>query len=382
MKDRPRSTRARPGPAQWALLAASVLLTGLAIEGVLRFSAMLEHRRHLRALAGIGTVELVPETGSTKLGHIIRRSEHPRLIYELKPNLDVRFISQSVRTNGDGMRSPAITTQKPAGTVRVLGLGDSLMFGWGVGADECYLRVMEEKLRFRYPEVAWQVVNCGVPGYNTAMEVEQLIRRGLEFDPDVVMIEFVGNDLDLPNFIWLRTDYLSLRRSLLMEVFRKPQRGSGPEGQTELVEAPLAANGKRYARGRLRTPARYRSMVGVGAYRSALRELARLGREHGFATAVVSLHRAPGYVLDAASENWFPVVDADRGIRTYLEEHDLKTYYPSPLTIGPRDPHPSPITHRIQATAYLEGLEEAGIIKTLVDSVKESRRTSVQGENH
>jgi hypothetical protein len=369
-----------PRWARWTLLISSTLLTLLTVETGLRFAAHLEHTRHRRALAGLGTVELAPEPGSTKLGHLIRRSEHPRLIYELKPGLDVTYIGKRVMTNSRGLRSPEIPLDKPSGTIRILGLGDSLMFGWGVSESECYLRLIESKLNARYPEVDWQVINGGIPGYNTAMEVEFLLRRGLELEPDAVVIEFVGNDLDLPNFIWLRTDYLSPRRLLLLELLGEQGHHSERDAPTELIAAPLALNGRHYARGLLETPSRYRSMVGVGAYRAALVELAHLGREHDFATLVVSLHRVPTFVRRAAAANRFPIAEAAEGIRAYLDENGHRQYYPSPLTIGPRDPHPSAIAHRIQADAYLEGLERSGILRQLVASASRTRGSRAQGD--
>ncbi len=341
-------------------------MTCFVIEAVLRIGAYLEHRRNREALRSLDTVELAPEPGDTKLGHIIRRSEFPHLVYELRPNLDVVFINQPLHTNSDGMRSPPVSTSKPPGTVRILGLGDSVMFGWGVRSEQSYLRVMEERLRRRYPQVQWQVICGAVPGYNTAMEVEFLVRRGLRFQPDLVLIDFVGNDLDLPNFIWLRADYLSFRRSLLFELLRGPGRSSASDAEVQLVEAPLAATRDRYARRLYRVPLRYAGLVGPRAYRMAMGRLRRIGDQHGFQIAIVSHRRVPSIVAEMGEELSIPVIEADRAIAEYMAAHGVVTYHPSPLTLGPRDPHPSALSHRLQADAYLDGLGGLGFTQHLI----------------
>ena len=65
------------------------------------------------------------------------------MVYELKPGLDGRFQDQPLKTNSHGMRDREYPREKPDGVVRIAGLGDSVMFGWGVGQGEAYLDVLE-----------------------------------------------------------------------------------------------------------------------------------------------------------------------------------------------------------------------------------------------
>jgi hypothetical protein len=75
---------------------------------------------------------------------MLRPSPNRRLVYELKPGLDVRMVAPTfrdrpvaVRTSADGFRDEPCPVAKAPGTYRVVGLGDSLMFGWGVlGPDD------------------------------------------------------------------------------------------------------------------------------------------------------------------------------------------------------------------------------------------------------
>jgi hypothetical protein len=51
-----------------------------------------------------------------------------------------------------------------------------------------------------YPKQV-EVINFSVPGYNTAIESELIKQKVIHYNPDLIIIGFVGNDLDLPDFI-------------------------------------------------------------------------------------------------------------------------------------------------------------------------------------
>jgi hypothetical protein len=54
-----------------------------------------------------------------------------------------------------------------------------------------------------------------VPGYNTTMEVETFIKKGTIYKPDLVIIGFVGNDLDMPYFIAKKEGVIFSKKSFL-----------------------------------------------------------------------------------------------------------------------------------------------------------------------
>ncbi|HEX5054533.1 MAG TPA: hypothetical protein VFZ65_22335, partial [Planctomycetota bacterium] len=65
-----------------------------------------------------------------RLGHLIRAARNPDIIFELVPGLDVEFQGVRVVTNADGFRGPRRSREKPANGYRIVGLGDSVLFGW------------------------------------------------------------------------------------------------------------------------------------------------------------------------------------------------------------------------------------------------------------
>ena len=125
-----------------------------------------------------------------------------RIIYELEPNRTARFRGQVVTMNSFGMRSPEIPLEKPEKTKRVVVLGDSYAFGWGVKQDEMFSRWLEAELVKTAPE-GWnvQVLNFGVPGYATFQEVAAFFDKAVKFSPDAVLVYFIKNDFGLPFFI-------------------------------------------------------------------------------------------------------------------------------------------------------------------------------------
>ena len=184
--------------------------------------------------------------------------------------------------NADGFRDRDYAKAKPPGVRRIVGIGDSYMFGWGVRTGKDYLSVLEERLAPRCPDARWEVLNMAVPGYNTAMEVETLRARGLAYEPDVVVVGFV------------------LERRRPPEL--RPHAGRVPLAPPPLParlrpRAPRADGARRTRRGGptaplfesdpSRAPEAYRDLVGWGAFEAALDDLAALARAHGFRSLFV-----------------------------------------------------------------------------------------------
>jgi lysophospholipase L1-like esterase len=117
-------------------------------------------------------------------------SDDPVLLYEPKPGAgDV---------NAFGARDFPFDPAKPAGTFRIVVLGDSIGFGYcndgeALAIADTFPKVLERALRARIgPNV--QVVNLSVSGYDTLQEAEMLARKGLALDPDLVLIAYCLND--------------------------------------------------------------------------------------------------------------------------------------------------------------------------------------------
>jgi len=96
-----------------------------------------------------------------------------------------------VRINSRGFRDREYDWDSPRG-FRILGLGDSFTFGYGVSDEETYLSRLEAALQDRPVEV----VNAGVAGMGPENEARLLAADGPGLRPDLVLVGFfVGNDL-------------------------------------------------------------------------------------------------------------------------------------------------------------------------------------------
>src|SRR5262249_1399115 len=123
------------------------------------------------------------------LRQMIRHSNNPRIIYELIPDLSVQFMNKQVTTNSQGFRGSEHNISKGNQIIRIIGLGDSSMFGWGVTDEECFLFILQKYLnQSRSFNIEWEIINTAVPGYNAVMEVETLKEKGLHYKPDIVIV--------------------------------------------------------------------------------------------------------------------------------------------------------------------------------------------------
>lgn len=101
-----------------------------------------------------------------------------------------------VSVNSLGYRQPEFDAHKGS-QLRILVIGDSFTFGYGVEEPEGYVRVLERELNARVPERDIEAINTGVPAWWTDAYYLFLKTRGVALEPDVVLLGlFMGNDID------------------------------------------------------------------------------------------------------------------------------------------------------------------------------------------
>ena len=115
----------------------------------------------------------------------------------LFPEEIVRDVGRSevpIRTNSLGLRSAEVMPDKPAGVLRVLALGDSVTFGWGLRGEDAYPSQLASLLATLRPSLGAEVINAGVSGYGTWQQLLWLQGQGLDLQPDVVVLQAHLND--------------------------------------------------------------------------------------------------------------------------------------------------------------------------------------------
>ncbi|THJ19442.1 MAG: hypothetical protein CAF45_016265 [Nitrospira sp. CG24E] len=106
----------------------------------------------------------------------------------LRPTLQVfhEGFGTHVQTNSFGFRDREHELGKPAGTLRVLLLGDSFMEALQVDFQDAFPALLEGELQSLLG-CRVEVISAGVSGWGTDDEVTYLKRKGAEFHPDVVL---------------------------------------------------------------------------------------------------------------------------------------------------------------------------------------------------
>lgn len=135
--------------------------------------------------------------------------------FSLKPNLQTnhlgytREFDHSVRINNLGFRGEDITFKKPENTFRILFLGDSMTFGWGVDDDKTFPALIQNYLNGLGLPKNIEVINAGfADGYSPDSYYAFLLDQGLRLEPDLIILTFFPfNDIpDLLEMEWTKTD--------------------------------------------------------------------------------------------------------------------------------------------------------------------------------
>ena len=127
----------------------------------------------------------------------------PQILYQSDP--DVGFIHVPnqhgwlddgfANINALGLRGPMPEMPKPAGSIRILAIGDSTTFGWGVNDNETYVVQLEKLLHAAYPGDRVSVVNGGVGAYDLKHDARLLKHFAPRLQPDLVLVGLYWNDL-------------------------------------------------------------------------------------------------------------------------------------------------------------------------------------------
>jgi hypothetical protein len=117
------------------------------------------------------------------------------------PHLDVRHRSAEfdvrVVTNDQGLREQA-TIEPSSNVYRIVVVGDSMTFGWGVDASECFAKVMETRLTVSLPHERIEVINMGRPGTSPIDYLHFVREYAVRLNPDLIVVGFlIGNDCPL-----------------------------------------------------------------------------------------------------------------------------------------------------------------------------------------
>lgn len=98
------------------------------------------------------------------------------------------------------------SVEKPTNVYRIITLGDSYTYGLYIDTKDNWPSLLESKLNSPFCTEKFEVINLGVEGYDSRYTVERFRKRGIKYNPDLV--------------IWLHVDLLRVR-DLLPPLIKK-----------------------------------------------------------------------------------------------------------------------------------------------------------------
>jgi len=258
---------------------------------------------------------------------IKRQSANPAIGHEHTPNTHAHLMGADVTISSQGLRDREFPMTPPPGRTRILMLGDSLTFGWGVPAERTHSKLLEQMLWQAGHDV--EVINTGVGNYNTEMEVAYFLERGAKFKPHYVVLNYFINDAEpTPRD---HSNFLS-RNSRAFVFF-----ASRFDAALRLVNVGQRTDWKTYY------ASLYEGDEGIGRVAAAVERLAAYCRQHGIRLIIANQPE-----LRSPADYPFPQVDAmieriaAANHLTYIPllpaVRDLE---PASLWVTRPDPHPS-----------------------------------------
>ena len=146
---------------------------------------------------------------------------HEVLPFVMKPNSEsVSHHGHLIKINSHGLRDYEYPYEKADGVFRVLVLGGSLAFAYGIDVDDGFAKVLERRFNAienkNYNKI--EVINSAHVSFDTADEFNYLRLYGLRYSPDLLIVSTNSTDFttqsvrrvihggvdSAPGSIWLR----------------------------------------------------------------------------------------------------------------------------------------------------------------------------------
>jgi lysophospholipase L1-like esterase len=281
-----------------------------------------------------------------------RPSEVTEVGHEHIPNTSGFYMGVPVEINSTGQRDHEYALLEPPGTLRILMLGDSLTFGWGVRIEETPAKRIESILNASVTKGRFEVINMGVGNYNTAMEVAHFLSKATAWRPDIVVLNYFINDAE-----------------------STPKRKTNPLTEYSYAAVMFAGaldNVSRMYFGKADWKEYYSDLyepdaAGWSAAQTAIKKLADYCRNSGIALMIVNypeLHELDPYPFSSITKAIRNVAQANGAPFLDLLP-SLRGQDPKALWVSPGDAHPNGAADARIADAILAALK--GNFPSLMD---------------
>jgi lysophospholipase L1-like esterase len=354
-------------------LAGNLLLAVVPLALVLGAAELL--------VRATGAADTCPNRFSSSAQWVCDPILHFRVDPELRPN--------GQPLNSLGFRSAEFGPRRP-GVYRVLALGDSCTFGYVAREDgigfvlQPYPLRLQRLVERRIGAGRLEVLNAGMPGYNSYQGLLLLRTRLRGLAPDLVTVRFGWND-----------HFLSAAGE--EELFREPETRVGLALEDLLLRSRLYAFVRRLGlelralrrpvgdqlQAAFREQTGYRPTIPIERYRHNLRRIVELSRSRGARVWLLTAPRNPDPGPEArrvlAAHNKLPF---DRLVRIHDEYNDAvrrvgselgtlvvdmdrvyRRFAGAPLFLKSDVPHPDQPGHNLEAETLYDVLVARGVVE-------------------
>lgn len=98
--------------------------------------------------------------------------------------------------NSLGLRDEEFPLKKPSNEYRILFLGDSFTEGSGVNLEQSFVKITGRELIGVKANNSIRTINAGLSAYSPILEYLYLTHRGIEMEPDMVVVNLFMNDFN------------------------------------------------------------------------------------------------------------------------------------------------------------------------------------------
>src|SRR5262249_15870281 len=120
---------------------------------------------------------------------VFAQPTHDFMGFDLRPNSAGDYRGAPLHTNRWGLRDKDYEQKKPPRTYRIVLLGSSHEMESGVGDNETFESVLEERLNKENDGrnyARYEILNFAMDGFISLQELMMLEKRGFTFQPDAV----------------------------------------------------------------------------------------------------------------------------------------------------------------------------------------------------
>jgi hypothetical protein len=138
------------------------------------------------------------------------RAKGPPFAAPFAPGQRVSHLEKVSVVNDGGYFGRYYPPARTPGTYRIVLLGDSMGFGFGVDQEKAFPIMLEDDLNGRAaaaeaggrktPHRRYEVLNFSAPGYDTFLETERYMLSAERFAPDHVIVAYFPNDAAIDRF--------------------------------------------------------------------------------------------------------------------------------------------------------------------------------------